>query len=198
MNLRTVALAALFTFALAACGGSETVVDTEAAVSPASPAETVAEAETADTSDTVSAEQVVEDALETAEDFADDMVESLEETQAAVGGGSVTLTVGDQSWTFESALCAFGSEEIGQEGAEFVLSSIQDGMQMYFSIDSFGHSASLNDIKDFENPSVSLDSAPSGDFITLDGKSFSGAADFHDGTVESFDTVPGTFSGTCP
>jgi len=127
----------------------------------------------------------------------DDMVDNLEDTQAAQGGGSATLVVGDQEWTFDSVLCAFGEEQIGQDGAVFNLSSIQDGMQMYASIDSFGHSVSLNDIEDFENPSVSLD-ASGDEFITLDGKSITADGEFMDGTSESFDTIPGTFTATCP
>ena len=78
-----------------------------------------------------------------------------------------------------------------------MLSSIQDGMQMYVSIDSFGHSASLNDIEDFENPRVSVSSF-GGDFLTLDGKNFSGSADFFDDTSDSFETIQGSVSGTCP
>ena len=132
-----------------------------------------------------------------AEDAIDEMAEDLEATQQAIGGGTATLVVGEQEWTFESVLCAFGEEQIGQEGAVFNLSSIQDGMQMYASIDSFGHSVSLNDIEDFENPSVSLD-AFGDEFILLDGKTITAEADFTDGTSESFDTVTGTFTATCP
>lgn len=131
------------------------------------------------------------------EDDIEDMVEDLEETQAAQGGGFATLVVGDQEWTFDSVLCAFGEDQIGQEGAVFNLSSIKDGLQMYASIDSFGHSVSLNDIQDFENPSVSLD-AFGGEFITLDGKNVTAEVQFTDGTSDSFDTVPGTFNATCP
>jgi len=79
----------------------------------------------------------------------------------------------------------------------FNLSSVQNGMQMYASIDSFGRSVSLNDIEDFENPSVSLD-AFGCEFITLDGKSITADGEFTDATSESFDTIPGTFTATCP
>ncbi len=134
---------------------------------------------------------------EAATDAIDDLVDEIEETQAAEGGGSATLTVGGETYTFDSVLCAFGPDEIGQEGAEFVLSAIQDGTQLYFSIDSFGHSVSLDDIQDFENPSVSLSSTGDG-FIQLDGKSASGEAGFLDGTIESFEEQPGSFEATCP
>ena len=130
-------------------------------------------------------------------DAIDDLVDELEETQAAQGGGSASLTVAGETYTFDSVLCAFGPDEIGQEGAEFVLSAIQDGTQLYFSIDSFGHSVSLDDIEDFENPSVSLSSVGDG-FIQLDGTSASGEASFVDGTTDSFEELPGSFEATCP
>lgn len=143
----------------------------------------------------------VDDAEDAAVDDAtadiDDLVDNLEDVQASQGGGSATLVVGDQEWNFGSVLCAFGEEQIGQEGAVFNLSSIQDGLQMYASIDSFGHSLSLDDIEDFENPSVSLSTF--GDTsISLDGKSITGEGEFMDGTSDSFETIPGTFTATCP
>jgi hypothetical protein len=107
--------------------------------------------------------------------------------------------VGDMTYTFDSVLCAFGEDQIGQEGAEFNLSSIQEGMQMYASIDSFGHSVSLDDIVNFEDPSVSLESARGGaDFIVVDGKNITAETEFVDGTVDDFVTIPGTFTATCP
>ena len=130
-------------------------------------------------------------------DAVDDLVDELEEQQEAVGGGSASLTVGGQTYTFDGVLCAFGEEETGQVDAEFVLSAIADGTQLYFSIDRFGHKVSLDDIEDFENPSVSWDSRGE-EFIQLDGRSASGEAGFVDGTAEGQDTQPGTFEGTCP
>ena len=118
----------------ASCGS-----DSEpAAVEDASVDEVVEEASDA-VDDAVDAAES-SDVLEDAEEFAEDQVDALEEVQEQQGGGSARLVVGDDEWTFDSVLCAFGEEQIGQEGAEFVLSSIQDGLQMYASIDSFGHS----------------------------------------------------------
>lgn len=114
------------------------------------------------------------------------------------GAGSFTMVVGDQSWSFDSIRCAFGEEEIGQEGAEFVLSAIEDGLQAYVSIDAFGTSASIDDIEDPENPSVSY--AAFGDTLAVDiaGKNLSGIGDFLDATTESPSLIEGTFAGTCP
>lgn len=140
----------------------------------------------------------VEDLLDDPEQAVEDLADDLEQTQQAVGGGSATLTVGDESWTFNSVLCAIGEEQTRQEGAEFVLSSIQDGMQFYVSIDTFGHSVTLDDIEDFQNPSVALEARGPGDFIKLDGKNASGTGEFVDGTADDFATTEGSFEATCP
>lgn len=132
-----------------------------------------------------------------AEELVDEIADDLEEQQEAIGGGEATLVVGDQTWTFSPVLCAFGEQQIGQEGAEFVLSSQQDGMQMYASIDSFGHLVSLNDIEDFENPRVDLTSLGDG-VIIVDGKQISAEADFADCTAEDGATISGSFAATCP
>lgn len=122
--------------------------------------------------------------------------------EPAAGFGSASLTVGDDSWDFSPVQCAFGAEQIGQEGAEFNLSAIQDGLQLYLSIDSYGHSASLKDVEDFENPSVSLDTefGPSQDseFIEVSGKAISGEAEFVDDTRDPPREVAGSFEATCP
>lgn len=142
-------------------------------------------------------EAPVDEVVEDAEEFAENQADALEEVQEQQGGGSARLVVGDEEWVFDSVLCAFGEEQIGQEGAEFVLSSIQDGLQLYASIDSFGHSIGLDDIEDFENPSVSLGSEGDG-FISVDGTSVSAEAEFIDFTGDDLTTTPGTFEATCP
>jgi hypothetical protein len=175
----------------ASCGS-----DGEPAAVDEAPVDEVVEEATDAVDDAADAAESV-DVLEDAEEFAEGQVDALEEVQEQQGGGSARFVVGDDEWTFDSVLCAFGEEQIGQEGAEFVLSSIQDGLQMYVSIDSFGHSISLDDIEDFENPSVSL-SSEGDDFIVLDGKSVSAAAEFIDFTGDDLATTPGTFEATCP
>jgi hypothetical protein len=186
-----IALFAALALVAVSCGDDG---GTDAADAPSADAG-AADADSADAGDSTP-----EDAAEdSAADMAEDLVDDLAETQASQGGGSATLTVGDQTWTFDSVLCAFGEEMIGQEGAVFNLSSIQDGLQMYASIDSFGHSVSLDDIEDFQNPSVSLSSAfGAGEFIQLDGKNVSAEIGFMDGTTDDFAEIPGTFTATCP
>ena len=139
------------------------------------------------------------------DDGAIEMEEEIEEIAASMEaqqtGGSASVTIGDQTWDFDGVLCAFGPEEIGQEGAEFVLSAIGDGLQFYISVDAMGQFVSLNDIENFEDPALSweADQDASGEgFIQVDGKDVSGEATFIDYISESWDEVEGSFEGSCP
>lgn len=184
---RIPAAAAALALLLTACGGGSedgTVDDAVAEVSAAGDALASAAAE--------GSEEDMEAAQQDLEESVEDMADSLEAQQS---GGSATLTVGDETWTFDGVLCAFGEDEIGQEGAEFVLSAIADGLQFYLSIDEYGHSASINDIENFENPSVSWEAEADG-FITLSGKEASGESSFID--YDTMETADGSFEATCP
>ncbi len=143
-----------------------------------------------------------------AEAVADDLADDLEAVQESEGGGGATFTANGQTWEFSSVLCAFGEDQIGQPGAVFNLSAIADGLQLYASIDDSGasHSLSLNDIEDFENPSVSLsvDSFVAGtvgapaEFLTLDGKQVSTDVPMLDDTTNQPTAGNAQFSATCP
>ncbi|HSO69772.1 MAG TPA: hypothetical protein VLQ67_09060 [Arachnia sp.] len=186
---RLLALTAALALGLTACGGAgdDAATTAEDIASQASAA--------ADPSAPISREDLEENASEMAEDFSD-MADNLEGQQT---GGSASLTVGDETWDFDGVLCAFGPDEIGQEGAEFVLSAIADGVQFYLSIDEFGHSASIHDVQNFEDPTVSWDSDMSADgFITVSGKEASGEVGFVDYESDLMESVPGSFEATCP
>ena len=156
---------------------------------------------------TADAAEALEELGDDPEQLAGDLAEDLESQQEAVGGGDAELTVDGQTWTFDSVLCAFGPEEIGDEDAEFVLSAISDGLQLYVSIDGFGHSVTLDDIDDFEDPSVGWAAggpiaSMAGDdeeFVELDGKQVRAEAQFRDSVDEmSGTTAQGTLAATCP
>ena len=179
--------------ALSACGGEAEVPPT-----PATQAEP-----------TTTPEPVPEPTDEApatgSDDGAIEMEEEMEEIAASMEaqqtGGSASVTIGEQTWDFDGVLCAFGPEEIGQEGAEFVLSAIGDGLQFYISVDAMGQFVSLNDIESFEDPALSweADQGASGEgFIQVDGKDVSGEATFIDYDSESWDEVEGSFEGSCP
>lgn len=185
IRVSTAAVAMACALALSACGGGP---EEEALPEPSALLSEAGEALA-----TATSQEEIEDATEDLLDTVEDMADSLEAQQS---GGSAAATVGDQTWTFDGALCAFGEEEIGQEGAELVVSAITDGVQLYISIDSFGHNVDVNDIENFENPSVSLASAVDGEFIVVDGKDVSGEALFTD--YETNESLEGTFEATCP
>jgi hypothetical protein len=146
------------------------------------------------------------EALAAAQAAADAAAEALEAQQEAQGGGSAVLTIGDTTWTFESVLCAFGPDEIGQEGAEFVLSALQDDLQLYVSIDEFGHYVSIDDIENFDDPSVSMtadDTAASLNgadefLVELDGKRATAEGFFIDYSTDGLEGTEGTLEATCP
>lgn len=191
ITTKLMAIAATAALTLTACGDADPSVEDDAVPTPTEM--TAATALPTEMEDMATADP------SEIEDMADGMVENLEEQQAAEGGGHATFTAGDQTWDFDAVLCAFGEDEIGQEGAEFVLSSVQDGLQLYLSIDSFGHTMSLNDVKDFENPSVALSELPTdSEFLILDGKNVTGEAALYDEGDDTLTEIPGTVEATCP
>ena len=129
---------------------------------------------------------------------ASDLAGGLEDAQDQAGGGTATLTVGTDTYSFDSALCAF-DEETGNEDFDFSLSAIGDGMQL--SVDSgptYGDNITLDDIEDFDNPKVGWSSDGDG-FLTIDGLDVSAMTDFIDTTDETLQTVEkGELVATCP
>jgi hypothetical protein len=138
------------------------------------------------------------------------------------GGGSATLTIGDQTWEFTGFMCAFGHEET--QSAVYAFSSNAFGVhstgarvQMQANIrdesgqgryegDGIVYEISLDDIADFENPSVSWSSsnselfpgAGSGDAVVrIDGKHVTAEGKFDDGRTDAIETVAGTLDATC-
>ncbi|MGF1668367.1 MAG: hypothetical protein ACFCVC_19065 [Acidimicrobiia bacterium] len=116
------------------------------------------------------------------------------------------ITIGDETWTFDSVLRGFGPDEIDQEGAEFVLSALQDGLQLYVSIDEFGHYVSIDDIENFDDPSLSMtadDTAASLNgadqfLVELDGRRATAEGFFIDYSTDGLESTEGTLEATCP
>lgn len=191
---------AVVTLFVAACGGSSDGGGGDSAASDASATEAADAA--------VDESPAADEAQEAAEDFVDDVVEDLEAVQESQGGGGATLTVNGQTWEFDQVLCAFGEDQIGQEGAVFNMSAIADGLQLYASIDDSGasHTLSINDIENFESPSVALSVSPfvvasagtEPDFLTLNDKSVSADVVMIDDTTGEPTAEPAQFAATCP
>ena len=134
------------------------------------------------------------------------------------GSGRATLTIGDESWTFDGVFCAFSPEESQNERVSFTLTSSgesADGVRIFLDAtiqdpDRQGRydgedvikTVSLNDVEDFENPSLDWSSISGFSIAELDfqvsGKNVTVAAAFNDGRTDEIETVPGTLTATCP
>jgi hypothetical protein len=189
---------------MGACS-SENATPAEAASNEDPPTSTT---EAGSSDDTVASNDVTETTV------ADD---NDEPTAAPPGGGSATLTVGDQTWTFDNYYCAFGPEQTQNDRVSFssgafgthegvrtqLDASIQDtDKQGRYEGEGTIQSVTLNDIEDFENPSVAL-GAESGflgspDFVILvDGDKVMVEASFDDNTTDEIESIPGTLEATC-
>lgn len=132
------------------------------------------------------------------------------------GSGSATLTIGEQTWEFDSFGCAFGYD--ATQSSIFVFSSNAIGehsngarVQMQANIeDDSGqeryegegviYSVDIDDIDDFENPSVSWQARGPADEIVveIDGDRVTAQGVFDDLLTDLvIEEVPGTLDATC-
>lgn len=122
--------------------------------------------------------------------------------QRGVVSGSATLTVGDETWTFDRVACAFGDENF-QHGLDFTLTAYRDSLQFYVAVPTvFGHQISLidtrvyHDDRDLENLSMWSDPTES-EFVVIDGKHVSGdVAMIHETSGEPAGQA--SFDAACP
>lgn len=142
-----------------------------------------------------------------------------EEDTGGGGDGSATLTIGDETWEFTGYYCAFGPEETRNDRVSFssgAFGESAEGVRLQLDVtiqdtDEQGryegegtiHSVSLDDVEDFENPSVAWNAVSgivgeSAYYIQIDGKSIHAEAAFDDGTTDAIESTPGTFDGSCP
>lgn len=133
------------------------------------------------------------------------------------GGGSATLTVGDQTYEFDNYYCLQGNDNTGNSRVSFSSGAMGEvdsvRVQLDASIQDTNEgnamegagtiqSVSLNDIEDFQNPSVSWDAITGfigepGWVIEYDGSSVHVEALFDDGLTDDIEEIPGTLDATC-
>jgi hypothetical protein len=136
----------------------------------------------------------------------------------AAGSGQATLTIGDDSWTFDGPYCAFGTEETQNDRVSFssgafgeveghraqLDASIQDPQEQgRYEGDGVIYSVSLNDVEDFENPVVGWSSisglaGASDTVFNVDGKHVTVEASFDNELTDDLEGVSGTLDLTCP
>jgi len=109
------------------------------------------------------------------------------------GTGHITLTIGDETWEFDGALCAYQNAPAGEAGSEWNVSFLQNDLQVSVNHDSFGPSVELTNVVDFGT----LRWAAQGDAveITVNGNDISAQGTFTDETGGP--DREGTLAGTC-
>lgn len=124
-----------------------------------------------------------------------------ERMAAQFGSGAVTLTVGDRTWEFDGFDCAFESSGLLNDGTTLGtnLFGEVEGVRIQMQIDVYDDGDAqftMDDIEDFENPSVSY--LETTDItVDVDGNTITASGDVTDQASESFDVVPMTFEGEC-
>lgn len=126
------------------------------------------------------------------------------------GTGEATLTIGDESWTFDGFICAFGYENTESDVFSFssnAFGTLDDGTrtQLQANIwDETGsnslsgpdtdHEITFDDIDDFDDPAVKW--LMTGTELTIDGTKISvDGATFRD--LSTGEERQGSFSGDC-
>ena len=167
-------------FLAAACGGAET---TDPEPTSQTPTDTEADSTTDTQSPTTEAPVA---APETTEAPADAPVAS--------GPGGITLTIGDETWEFDGALCAYQNAEPGEDGSEWNVSLMQGDLQVYASVDSFGDQVSLTDVVNYGTFEWV---AEGGDItFTIDGNDITAEGTFTD-MATGQPAAAGTLTATC-
>jgi hypothetical protein len=119
-----------------------------------------------------------------------------EQPTSSASPGHITLTIGDQTWEFEGALCAYSGATPGESGSEWNVSMVQDDLQVYINDDSTGRYISVANIKDYGT----FQWEAHGDAVTaltVDGNDISGEGTFADMAGDGAPT-DGSVTATCP
>ena len=156
---------------LAACGGGE--AETTSAPETDGPAAT--EAATQDTQPQATAAPTTE-------------------ATAPSNGGSIVLTIGEETWEFPGSLCATYNAPAGEEGSEWNV-SFQDGnLQVYINHDAVEDYVSITDVVDYGT----FEWSAAGDAVTIvaDGNEITAEGTFTDGAGDGQPTA-GTLTATC-
>ncbi len=138
--------------------------------------------------------------------------ETIDLITSRLDPGSATLTVGDQTYEFDNFVCAFGHDATESSTYSFTTDSrgefdgvrvqmqatIEDpATQGRYSGPDVIQRIDVNDISDFENPSVGW-YMQSTDGIQVDGYSVTAEGTFDDQTTPlEKEQIPGTLEATC-
>jgi hypothetical protein len=112
------------------------------------------------------------------------------------GVAAIVLTIGDETWEFPSAQCAFIGAQPGEDGSEWNVSNVKDGAQVYVSEDSFGPLVQYADISNGGDPNFNWESQEDGLTISVSGNDINVSGQFTD-SVAGTGPVAGTLTATC-
>lgn len=163
---------------LAACGGSD------AADPPADDPTTTAAAATGDASTTAAPESQETEPPTT------------EATTQSPESAAIVLTIGDETWQFDRAFCAFIGATPGDEGSEWNVTNLGSDAQVYLADDEFGVLVSYADISNGGNPDFNWEAELDGLSMTVDGNDIAVSGQFTD-SVSGAGPVAGTVTATC-
>lgn len=135
------------------------------------------------------------------------------------GSGNATLTIGDESWSFDDVVCAFSLEQTFIRKQSFTLSAFGEtaegvGIELTVAIldeqedgryerDGVSYGILLDDVDNSENPTLAWVSQ-AGLFgevepvILVDGKDVTSDTTFVDHVIITGEEIPGTLRATCP
>jgi hypothetical protein len=125
--------------------------------------------------------------------------------------GSATLTIGDQTWEFDSFLCAYGHDATQSDVYSFssdtrgdhegvrvqVQANIRDssGAGRFEGAD-LSHDVFITDVTNLGNPIIDLSfNAPEG--IRIDGNDLIAEGQFDDKLTDTIEAIPGTLVARC-
>jgi hypothetical protein len=115
---------------------------------------------------------------------------------AADAPGGIVLTIGDQVWEFPGAQCAFYNAKAGEDGSEWNVSNVQDGLQVYVDVGSSRDSVTIDDITNGGNPTVSWAAEDDAVSLVVDGDDIVAEGTFTDNVGRSGPTA-GKLEASC-
>jgi len=127
---------------------------------------------------------------------AEEPTEEPADEPAAAGGTAITMSIGDETWEFPAALCAYVNAPAGEAGSEWNVSHVNNGLQVYVADDEFGTLVSVADIENGGNPTVSWEAIGDAVEISVNGNQVTASGTFTDGVNGG--TAQGTLTATCP
>ena len=125
-----------------------------------------------------------------------DTTRDASEEGEVVPAGGATLTIGDRTWTFPGIVCLF-DEDATEVDAEFAMSGVTDGYELYAEIADTGHVITLDDIDGVAAEHLSFTTADASHFLRVSGSTVTAETQFVPVDDPDAEPVPGQLDATC-